>query len=309
MYNPKDMIDLIADNVKKTRSPFGIPKFIANTWWKNATIDRDGDALLFTGLMYQFLPYIDKTTYYLERYEDTAWANYLFYTKYIPKVLSGIGLALLTSGKEKKTSNNILQNIVNILKKSNVDFCYKPELDDYSGILLYDLGDQDGFVQHAEFVATNLKNAGIKKIITVDPHTTYALKVLYPKYASVSFEVKTYFELVNLVASNGSRRVTLHDPCFYGRYLELSDVPQNVLGKLDIECVDVRSSGEFTNCCGGPAESISPRLSREVLNRRVEELQSTGLPIIAMCPICLGNLRKTGAQVEDLSTLISRHSE
>jgi Fe-S oxidoreductase len=259
--------------------------------------------------MYQFLPYIDKTTHYLERYEDTGWANYLSYTKYLPKVLSGVGLALLTSGKEKKASSNILQNIVRILKKSNVDFCYKPELDDYSGILLYDLGDQDGFIQHAKFVAANLKNAGIKKIITVDPHTTYALKVLYPKYTGVSFEVKTYFELVNLVASNGSARVTLHDPCFYGRYLELSDVPQNVLGKLDIECVNVRSSGEFTNCCGGPAESISPRLSREVLDRRVEELQSTGLPIIAMCPICLGNLRKTGAQVEDLSTLIARYSE
>jgi Fe-S oxidoreductase len=307
MYNPKDMIDLIADNVKKTKSPFGIPKFMANTWWKNTTLDRDGDALLFTGLMYQFLPYIDQTTHYLERYEDTNWANYLPYTKYIPKLLSGVGLALMTSGKEKKRSSQILQNIVKILQKSNVDFGYKPELDDYSGILLYDLGDQEGFVQHAKFVVANLKKAGIKKIITVDPHTTYALKVLYPKYTGESFEIKTYFELIDITSNNGSRRVTLHDPCFYGRYLELSDVPQKVLGKLDIECVNVRNSGEFTNCCGGPAESISPKLSKEVLNRRVEELQSTGLPIIAMCPICLGNIRKTGANVEDLSTLIERY--
>ena len=307
MYNPKHMIDLIADNVKKTRSPFGIPKFMANTWWKDAPVKKDGDALLFTGLMYQFLPYIDKTTHYLERYEDTDWANYLPYMKYIPKVLSGVGLALMTAGKEKKRSSQILQNIVKILKKSNVDFGYKPELDDYSGILLYDLGDQDGFVQHAKFVAANLKRANIKKIITVDPHTTYALKVLYPKYTGENFEVKTYFELINFSSHNGSRRVTLHDPCIYGRYLALSDTPQNVLGKLDIECVNVRNSGEFTNCCGGPAESISPKLSKEVLDRRVEELQSTGLPIIAMCPICLGNIRKTGANVEDLSTLIGRY--
>jgi Fe-S oxidoreductase len=307
MYDPKEMIDLIADNVKKTKSPFGIPKFMANTWWKNTIVDRDGDALLFTGLMYQFMPYINKTTHYLELYEDTDWANYLPYTKYIPKVLTGVGLALLTSGKEKRASNKILQNIVKILKKSNVDFGYKPELDDYSGILLYDLGDQDGFVQHAKLVAANLKKAGIKKIITVDPHTTYALKVLYPKYAGAGFEVKTYFELVNITSNNGSRRVTLHDPCIYGRYLALSDVPQNVLGKLDIECVNVRNSREFTNCCGGPAESISPKLSKEVLDRRVQELQSTGLPIIAMCPICLGNIRKTGANVEDLSTLIGRY--
>lgn len=307
MYDPKDIIDLIADNVKKTKSPFGIPKFMANTWWKNIAVKRDGDALLFTGLMYQFVPYIDKTTLYLERYEDTGWAPYLRYTRYIPKVISGAGLALLTPDKEKKASNKILQDIVKILKKSKVDFCYKPELDDYSGILLYDLGDQDGFVHHAKFVAANLKRANIKKIITVDPHTTYALKVLYPKYTGENFEVKTYFELINFSSNNGSRRVTLHDPCIYGRYLELSDVPKNVLGKLDIECVNVRNSGEFTNCCGGPAESISPKLSKEVLGRRIEELQSAGLPIIAMCPICLGHLRKTGAQVEDLSTLIERY--
>lgn len=309
MYNPKDIIDLIADNVRKTRSPFAIPKFMANTWWKHTTVERNGDALLFTGLMYQFVPYIDKTTYYLERYEDTGWANHLRYMKFIPKILSGVGLSLLTSGTEKKAFNKILQNIVKILKKSNVDFGYRPELDDYSGILLYDLGDQEGFVQHAKFVADNLKRAGIKKIITVDPHTTYALKILYPKYTGISFEVKTYFEFINFSSNNGSHRVTLHDPCFYGRYLELSDVPQKVLAKLDIECVNVRNSGEFTKCCGGPAESISPKLSREVLDRRVKELQSTGEPIIAMCPICLGNLKKSRAQVEDLSTLINRYAE
>jgi Fe-S oxidoreductase len=75
---------------------------------------------------------------------------------------------------------------------------------------------------------------------------------------------------------------------------------------MGIECVPVRNSGTFTSCCGGPAESVSPKLTKEVLDRRVEELQTTGAPIIAMCPICLGNLMRAGARVEDLSTLIAR---
>ena len=223
-----------------------------------------------------------------------------------PIIWRVMGLALLTPAKEKKRFNSILQNIAKILTKSKVDFFYQPELDDYSGVLLYDLGDQESFVRHAEFVAAKLNRAGIKNLITVDPHTTYALKVLYPEYTGQSFDVKTYFELVNFTSKNGDRRVTLHDPCFYGRYLELSDVPTKVLANLDIECVPVRNSGLFTSCCGGPAESISPKLSKEVLDRRVEELQSAGEPIVAMCPICLGNLEKSGAQVEDLSTLITR---
>jgi Fe-S oxidoreductase len=195
---------------------------------------------------------------------------------------------------------------VEVLKKSKVDFYYRPELDNYSGVLLYDLGDLDGFIKHARSVASKLKEKGVKKLITVDPHTTYALKVLYPKYTGETFEVKTYFELVNLNGSNGTKQVTLHDPCMYGRYLEMSDVPKKVLENLGIECVAVRNSGPFTNCCGGPAESLSPKLSRELVDRRIEELQSTGAPVVAMCPICMANLAKGGVEVEDLSTLIAR---
>ncbi len=306
MYSPRDIIEVIAGNVRKTRSPFAIPRSMVNTWWKKETLRSEGDALLFTGLMYQFIPYIEKSTSYLEKYEDTKLASLVRFAKYQPKRLSGIGLALMTPGEKKKQANEILRNIAKVLTRSDVDFYYKPKLDFYSGILLYDLGDQESFVEHAKFVSGKLKRAGVKKIITVDPHTTYALKVLYPKYTGESFEVKAYFELVNFSSSNGGGQVTLHDPCFYGRYLELSDAPRRALEKLGVKCVEVRNSGTFTNCCGGPAESISPSLSKEVMERRVEELRTTGAPIVAMCPICLGNLRKSGAEVEDLSAVIAR---
>jgi Fe-S oxidoreductase len=306
MYNPKDIIELIADNVRKTKNPFGVPKFLINNWWKGAGLRGEGDALLFTGLMYQFVPYIEKSTSYLARYEGTKWEGYVKYGKYIPKLLSGLGLAAITPGAEKKEFNGILRDIAALLTKSKVDFCYDPRLDDYSGVLLYDLGDQDGFVKHAKVVAAKLKQKGIRKIITVDPHTTYALKILYPKYTGETFEVRTYFELVDFKSHNGHRRITLHDPCFYGRYLELSDVPARVLAGMGIECVPVMNSGRHTHCCGGPAESLSPKLSREVGERRIMQLESTEAAIVAMCPICLGNLRKAGAKVEDLSTVMAR---
>jgi hypothetical protein len=75
MYDPKHIINLIADNVRKTKNPFGIPKFAVNNWWKKNDVPRQGDALLFTGLMYQFVPYIEKSTFYLTRFEDTPWAD------------------------------------------------------------------------------------------------------------------------------------------------------------------------------------------------------------------------------------------
>jgi Fe-S oxidoreductase len=307
MFNPKDIIEILAKNIKKTKSPFGIPKSISNTWQKNINLPKNGEYMLFTGLMYQFLPFIEKSTEYLEKYEDTNMAKYMGLMKYFSGYPSGLALSVITSRKEKKKAGDILKNIVYLLKKSKVDFGYDSDIDNYSGILLYDMGDNEGFIKHAKYVAEKLQKAGIKKIITVDPHTAYALKILFPKYTGISFTVKPYFELLNFKAKNNDFKITLHDPCFYGRYLNVSDVPRKILSNIGIATSEIRNSGEFTSCCGGPAESISPSLSKEIMEKRVKELEEPGKPIITMCPICLGNLQKSGADVEDFSSLLVKH--
>lgn len=307
MYDPKDIVELIAANMRKTRNPFGVANSVINTWWKDVPLNRQGDAMLFTGLMYQSVPYIEKTTAWLARYEDTSMARYFRYGKMAPAFLSSLAFRFLASKEEKKKFNGILNSVNKVLTKSKTNFFYRPELDFYSGVLLHDLGDSEGFARHATFVARTLKQHGVRKLITVDPHTTYAMKVLYPQVTGESFEVRTWFELANIGDQNQTGRVTLHDPCFYGRYLGLSDLPYKILEKLGIDCVRIRNSGEFTNCCGGPAESVSPRLTNEVLARRVEELNSAGAPVIAMCPICLGILLRAGVPAEDFSTFVARY--
>ncbi len=306
MYHPKNIIDVLADNIRKTRNPFGAGNSTMNKWWKDASLPTEGDALLYTGLMYQMMPYIKKMTHQIERFEDTKMADYVGYQKYVPKLLVKSAFAFMADKEDKEKFNHILRSMVKLLDRSGVNFFYRPKLDLYSGILLYDLGDIDGFIEHAKFVAEKLKKQGIRKIITVDPHTTYALKVLFPKYTGIQFDVKTYFELINFEAKDGGRQVTLHDPCFYGRYLKLSDVPRNLLNKFGIDNVNVRNSGKFTGCCGGPAESVSPSLTKEILERRYADLKETGKPIVSMCPICLGNLIKIGADVQDLSVLLAQ---
>ena len=312
MFNPQDIIHLLAANVRQTRNPFGVPASKFNTWWREAGAftRRPGEALLFTGLMYQAIPYIETTTRYLERLEGSRGADYLRWGRFLPASLRGRGLAALTSGGEKKKFNGILHTICRLLKKSEVSFFYHPEMDFYSGILLYDLGDQEGFVQHARFVARTLKLHGVTKVITVDPHTTYALQELYPKYTGASFEVTPYFNLLHLKAGgggNGKPPVAIHDPCFYGRYLGLSAGPRRVLSSLGQEYVEVRNCGEFTSCCGGPAESVSPALNREILERRAGELKAAAAPVVTFCPICLANLIKAGLPVEDLASLVGRY--
>ena len=304
MFNPQDIIEILARNVRKTKSPFGIPRFMVNTWHKDQNLPRQGKYLLFTGLMYQFAPFIETSTRYLEKYEDTPTANYLKFAGYVPVYLSGVGLSLMTPGKDKKTAVQPLKNVVRLLRASGVDFGYRPDLDHYSGILLYDMGDQENFTAHAEKIVQMLEDEGIKKIITIDPHTTYALKELFPKVAGANFEVTPYFELLQLQGGQADVEVTIHDPCFFGRYLGVSDIPRKVLAGLGIRETQIRNTQEFTSCCGGPAESISPSLSMEIMEKRAQELAAPGSPIVAYCPICLGNLKKAGADVRDLSSLL-----
>ena len=105
MFNPRDIIDLIAANVRKTRNPFGIPTSQLNTWWREARgfTRRPGDALLFTGLMYQAIPYIEATTRYLERLEGSRWADYLRFAacRYLPGFAGGSGIILADLGGGK----------------------------------------------------------------------------------------------------------------------------------------------------------------------------------------------------------------
>jgi len=305
MFRPRDIIETIAGNLKQTRSPFGIPNALVNRWWVDSHLPYTGDTLFFTGMMYQFIPYIETSTRILERYEDTPWADYVRYARYVPGIVSGLGLALMTPGREKHKFNRILHHIVRILNASRVDFFYAPRLDHYSGVLLYDLGDQKSFVRHARWVAKRLQSAGVQRLITVDPHTTHALREMYPKYTGIRFDVSPYFEIIDVPEVEREQTITLHDPCFYGRYLGLSDVPQKKLSRLGIHCRPVPQSGDFTHCWGGPAESISPKLASEVGGRGLSQLETTGAPLLAMCPICLGNLRKPGADVEDLSSVIA----
>ncbi len=303
MFNPKDIIDILAENVKKTKNPFGVNKQKINSWYVNEDLPDKGEYLLFTGLMYQMIPYIEAVTSQLGKIEDSKFSKYSSLGRFVPRSLTNISLNALISKNNVDFSNEVLKSIITLLKNSNIDFLYSPDLDQYSGILLYDLGDEKYFKAHARTVANTLYQHNISKIITVDPHTTYALKVLYPKYIGINFEVYTYFELLNLTGDL-EKEVVLHDPCFYGRYLELSHVPRNLLKNMGVEIKDILRNGKFTHCCGGPAESLSPKLASKIRENRVKQLKETNKLILTMCPICYTNLRKSTSNIMDLAIFL-----
>ena len=208
MFNPRDIIDLIAANVRRSRNPFGAPASRLNTWWRKARRRYQAaggrPALHRADVPGHPLYRRHHPDSYAPGGQPLGGLSAVRPLPISPGSLAGWGLSFLTSGAEKQKFDGILRSICRLLTKSGVDFFYHPEMDFYSGILLYDLGDQEGFAAHARFVARTLKLHGVKKIITVDPHTTYALKELYPKYTGESFEVQPYFSLLQLASRSAA---------------------------------------------------------------------------------------------------------
>ncbi|MHB0885683.1 MAG: (Fe-S)-binding protein [Bacillota bacterium] len=85
--------------------------------------------------------------------------------------------------------------------------------------------------------------------------------------------------------------VTYHDPCHLCRYLKVTAEPRAVL--KSIPGVDFREMKEADACCGAAGSYMltHPRLSEEILGRKVAHAAETKAEVLATsCPACQLNL-------------------
>ncbi|WP_244403159.1 (Fe-S)-binding protein [Ferroglobus placidus] len=301
VINPKILLEFATANMRKSGTPVGLLKEEVNSWWEGFEIKREGEWFFFTGLLYQLTPYIEKTVEKIEILEKLKMDGLIRFSKFAPSKI----LKFFASPKKERIAEtkNIVRSIYKLLERAGINVWYDPELDFYSGVLLYELGEEEKFEKHAKLVIESLEKAGVKKIVTIDPHTTYALKHLYPEN---TFEVASYIELVKDLKGNVKEEVVIHDPCYYSRYLKLYEDVREILSNFGIAYRDVRNSKELTSCCGGPVEGLSARVAKEVAKLRVNELGRE--KIVTSCPICVSNLRRAGGNVVDLAQLISKEN-
>ncbi len=311
---------MIRDNMKKTGLPFPIKREKLVDWQNGLRIPRRRNILLYTGMLYQLMPYIEEAAKNLARLESSKAGRTAFKLAGRIRRIGGLtGLLLRPSSIDVEYSRRILKSIVALLHSAGVEFAYNPEVDGYSGVLLYDLGLDEDFAEHVSREARKIISTDAQLIITVDPHTTHILRSVYPEfYESWDLEVKSYLEiLAERVDSIRWERgqfeaVTIHDPCFYARYEHIISEPRALLESAGYKVVNPRRWGRLTYCCGGPVESISPGLAKKIAEERARELTSTDSPIIAtLCPICYANLRRalqdinSDRKIEDIAVLLA----
>ncbi|MCE4620833.1 MAG: (Fe-S)-binding protein [Desulfurococcales archaeon] len=317
MVNLREILELLADNTLKTGLPVPIPKNEIYEWAEPLGLKRDGDTYLFTGALYQLIPYIESLVKYLESMESKQRASKLLVkaSRVLTSIPSLSKLALRPSKESIENSRRILRSIATLLNTAGVDYAYLYEDDMYSGILLYDLGLEEEFSRHARSVYEKLKTRGAKRILTVDPHTTHALREIYPKFIDgFDLEVINYIELLDTKlrvepkTANKEIEVVIHDPCYYARFEGIIEQPRRLLRIAGIKPLEPKRTRDLTYCCGGPIEAISPHLSARIAKTRLEELSSVSTRIVTMCPICYSSLSRvasSGIEIKDIALYIA----
>jgi Fe-S oxidoreductase len=169
------------------------------------------------------------------------------------------------------------------------------------------LGNDLAFQQLAEFNITQMRSAGVKKLISICPHCVRTIGEDW-KELGASFEIEHHALLLARLAgqlpnSPAGQPIAFHDPCYLGRYQDVYDPPRDV----------VRGSGslreaprhrERSFCCGagGGLVYLGEEKGTRVSHARAAELLETGAEVVAAaCPFCHSMLR------DALATLAPAH--
>jgi len=309
-----DVIGILADNLRLRESVLPISKRDATRWTRGLDLPRGGDTVLYTGMMYQLIPYIEGLVKAVKFLGDTPLAKLTFFGRWINRFINVSAFMARPSRKLKATYNQVPIDVAALLKQAGVEFGCLYNDDLYSGALAHDLGADEVVEAHARRVHEVFKRYNVKTVITIDPHTTNMLRSVYSKLLpDYDIEVKTYLEVLTeespALLTELSGEVAIHDPCVFARYEDIVAEPRELLQATGLTLREPEYSGRMTWCCGGPVESLYPEKAAANAAKRVEQLRDASSEIVTMCPMCLVNLggaAPEGVDIRDISEYLRR---
>ena len=321
----------LADNIIAKQNILGAPKKQGARWAKDLNLPLRAETIFFAGCGYQYASDLEALMTLIRKMDKSTVGAEL------PMRLAGWqkklgtdlgGIYRKVAARDGATQAQPLRDAVTVLNKLGVEFGYLAEEEPCCGAPLYFTGMAGDFAENALNIYQKLKALGVKRVISIVPSCTYALRDLLPQYIDgFDLEVKSFIEVVleNIPSQKlifpREVKVTYHDPCQLARYLGLVQEPRQIMQALkNIELVETDGTNcEWATCCGGGGgfEAVFPELSEILAINRVSELVDTGADIIVThCPGCvmqlkhgLKELKTTGVEVLDLTQVIAQAME
>ncbi|MBN1811084.1 MAG: (Fe-S)-binding protein [Anaerolineae bacterium] len=196
-------------------------------------------------------------------------------------------------------SYGVPQAFVSVMEAGGVDFTTLGGQEWCCGYPLLSMGRLEEAKTLIQHNVAQVKKLGASRVTFACPSCYHMWKFIYPDVLGeeLGLEVLHATELLADLIERGDirprrmdLRVTYHDPCDLGRKSGVFDAPRQVLrGIPGVTFVELSSSGQISECCGGGGnlESFDPDVLFEVSERRVDRACEVGAEVItSACQQC-----------------------
>ena len=290
-----DVIGILADNLRLRKSVLPLPTKVATKWTEGLDLPRGGETVLYTGMMYQLIPYIEGLVKAEMKFGDSWLAKYTGLGRKVNRIVNISAFMARPSAQERALYNQVPIDVVHLLRKAGVQFGALYEDDLYSGALAYDLGADEVLAQHAQRVQAVFKKHGVQERDHDRPahhdHATQRLSQGTRRLRRRGAQLPRGAGREGMTPSTTlSGEVVVHDSCVFARYEGIVDEPRELLAAAGLTVCDPENSGRQTWCCGGPVESLYPAKAAANAQKRVAQLRAAAPDAVTMCPMCFVNL-------------------
>ncbi|MBB6445539.1 (Fe-S)-binding protein [Bacillus benzoevorans] len=195
-------------------------------------------------------------------------------------------------------SQKIAQSFAKLLNEAGVKFAILGNKEKNSGDTPRRLGNEFLFQDLVVNNITEFEKAGVKKIVTIDPHAYNTFKNEYPDFG-LEAEVFHHTELLALLVREGrlqpkyavNETITFHDSCYLGRYNEVYAPPREILQSIPgVKLVEMERNRETGMCCGagGGLMWMEEDTGTRINVARTEQALAVQPTVISSgCPYCL----------------------
>ncbi|OJE51879.1 hypothetical protein BAQ49_21075 [Bacillus proteolyticus] len=201
-------------------------------------------------------------------------------------------------GSYDNRSQKIAISFAKLMNEADISFAILGNKEKNSGDTPRRLGNEFVFQEMATKNIEEFEKAGVKKIVTIDPHAYNTFKNEYPDFG-LQAEVYHHTELLAQWVKEGRLKpvhsieetVTYHDSCYLGRYNEVYEAPRDILKAIPgVNFVEMARNRETGMCCGagGGLMWMEETAGSRINVARTEQALAVQPSIIGTgCPYCL----------------------